>query len=298
MASPDPTREVLLIATVDELTAIGRARRLVGALTTAPVDVAALAAAHGMDVKETDQLDDGEAGNTFIKGGRRIILVNKKDDPFRRRFTVLHELGHHLLELPSKHGATVPANELERFIGRPPEEKICDVFAAECLVPWHLLKPLVSNAAFSVEVVDQLHKLFQASRQCVASSFVRASREPVAYVYAEGGRIQSIVASAALKSLRIFIQGGMLPSTSAAALALASAETIETADLDASDWSSSDVALDFACYEEAIHRGAWGQTLSLLTFERVSRAQGVSRQTEEEDDLLPELTGYPSWSRK
>ena len=283
---------------MDELTAIGRARRLVGTLTTAPVDVAALAAAHGMDVKETDQLDDGEAGNTFSKGGRKIILVNKNDDPFRRRFTVLHELGHHVLELSSKHGASIPSNELERFVGRPPEEKICDVFAAECLVPWHLLKPLVSDAAFSVDTIEQLHKLFQASRQCVASSFVRASREPVAYLYAEQGRIQSVVVSVALKDLRIFIQGGMLPSTSAAALALASAETIEIADLDASDWSSSDAALDFACYEEAIHRGAWGQTLSLLTFERVSRAQGVSGQTEEEDGLLPELTGYPSWPKR
>jgi Zn-dependent peptidase ImmA (M78 family) len=283
---------------VDELTAIGRARRLVEAVQSAPIDVVALAAAHGMEVRESDQLAEGEAGNTFQKAGKTFILVNRSDDPYRRRFTVLHELGHHILELPSKHGEKISSGELERFVGRPPEERICDVFAAECLVPWHLLRPMVSNAPFTVEVLRQLREQFQASWRCVASTFVRSSREPVAYVYAENGRVQNVVASSALKDSRIFIQGGMLPSCSAAALALAHNRSIETAELDASDWSSSDAAEQFVCYEEALHLQSWKQTLSLLTFERVTRTEGASSQFEDEDDLLPELSGYPSWPKR
>lgn len=282
---------------MDELTAIGRAKRLVEHIKTAPVDVAALAEAHGMEIKERD-LDEAEAGNTVCKGGKTYIVVNKNDDPYRRRFTVLHEMGHHILDLPSNHSAMIQSSDLERFPGRPVEERLCDVFAAECLVPRHLIAPIAASSSFSVEVLHELSEKFQASRPCIASSFVRASRDLVAYVYSEDGRIHNVICSAALRDQRIFIQGGALPSTSAAALALAKNSTLETADLDASDWSSSDAADNFGCYEEAFHMPKWGQTLSLLTFEAVGSLPSSNTRWSEEDELLPELTGQLPWPKK
>ncbi|TDR45686.1 uncharacterized protein DUF955 [Tahibacter aquaticus] len=283
---------------MDELTAITRARKLVAGISSAPVDVIALASAHNMEVKESDQLAEGEAGNTFRKGAKTFIVVNKNDDPFRRRFTVLHELAHHVLDLPSNHGATIPASELERFSGRPPEEKLCDVFAAECLVPTHLIRSLAATAPFCVDTVQRLSAHFQASRPCVASSYVRASRELIAYVFAEGGRVQSAIMSAALREQRIFIQGGMVPAASAAARALARDTTLESVELDGSDWSSSDAAMQFACSEEALHMRAWNQTLSLLTFERVGPSQRGAADRDESEDLLPELTGHLPWPKR
>ena len=282
---------------MDELTAIGRAKRLVEHIKSAPVDVAALAEAHGMEIKERD-LDEGEAGNTVCKGGKRYIVVNKNDDPYRRRFTVLHEMGHHILELPSNHSAMIQSSDLERFSGRPLEERICDVFAAECLVPRHLIAPIAATSPFSVEVLHDLSEKFQASRPCIASSFVRSSRDLIAYVYAEGGRIQNVICSAALRDQRIFVQGGTLPSTSAAALALAKNSTLETAELDATDWSLSDTADNFGCYEETFHMTKWGQTLSLLTFEAVRSMTSTNAHYSEEDELLPELTGHLPWPKK
>lgn len=283
---------------MDELRAISRARRLVAKLPSAPVDVVELAAAHGMEVRESDKLGPNEAGNTFSKGGKEFIVVNMNDDPYRRRFTILHELGHHVLGLPSNHGAKVPSDLLERFVGRPVEEKLCDVFAAECLVPWHLLRPLVSDEEFTVEVVQRLSDQFQASRPCVASSFVRASSAQLAYVFSEGGRIQNVVMSASLRAQRIFIQGGMVPSASAAAIALANSTSIESVELDGSDWSSSDAATQFTCYEEALHFPAWKQTLSLLTFEQASAELGAHQGEMEGDELLPELTGQLPWPKR
>lgn len=283
---------------MDELTAIGRARRLVESLLSAPIDVAALVAAHGMEVRESDLLGDGEAGNTFRKGGKTFIVINKNDDPYRRRFTALHELGHHILDLPSNHEARILSNELERFVGRPIEERLCDVFAAECLVPWHLIRPLVADAPFSLDVLHQLSERFQASRPCIASSFVRASKDLVAYVFAEGGRVQNVVTSASLRDARVFVQSGMIPSTSAAALALANGTSSETAELDGSDWSSSDLATHFTCYEEVLHIRTWKQTLSLLTFERIGRSRHDLDSKTEQDELLRELTGQLPWPKR
>lgn len=283
---------------MDELTAIGRARKLVQGVCSAPVDVGALIAAHDMVFKESDRLGHGEAGNTVTKGGTTYIVVNKNDDPFRRRFTALHELAHNLLELPSKHGASVPSNELERFAGRPIEERICDVFAAECLVPTHLVRPLVADSSFSVDLLMDLSGKFEASKQCIASSYVRNSKDLVAYAYAENGRVQHVLHSAALRDAKIFVQLGLLPSSSAAAIALTSGVATHTAELDASDWSSSDAALRYGCFEEALFVESWKQTHSLLTFEKAVITQNTVSAEREEDELLPELTGHLSWRKR
>lgn len=283
---------------MDELVAIGRARKLVQGIEKPPVDVHALIAAHGLIFKESDRLERGEAGNTVTKGGTTYIVVNKNDDPFRRRFTALHELAHNILELPSKHSSGVPANELERFAGRPPEEKICDVFAAECLVPAHLIQPLIANASFSVEVLLDLTRKFQASRQCIASSFVRNSKDLVAYVYAEAGVTQHVISSAALRNAGIFVQGGLLPSSSAASKAMLAATESDIQELDASDWSSSDRAINYGCYEEALFAPAWKQTHSLLTFEPVASNLRNTEASDDTDELLAELTGHLPWPKR
>ena len=283
---------------MDELVAIGRARKLVQSITSPPVDVHGLIAAHGMVFKESDRLQPGEAGNTVTKSGTTYIVVNKNDDPFRRRFTALHELAHNVLGVPSRHAHGVHNDELERFVGRPPEEKICDVFAAECLVPAHLIQPLIANASFSVELLIDLTRKFQASRQCIASSFVRNSKELVAYVYAEDGATQHVISSAALRNAGIFVQGGMLPTSSAASKAMHAATEFDSQELDASDWSSSDIALHYACYEEAMFVPAWKQTHSLLTFESVTSSIRNAETGDDTDELLAELTGHLPWPKR
>lgn len=280
---------------MDELTAIGRARKLIEGCDAAPVDAFAIAASLGFEVKEAD-LPADQAGNTFELGGRKIICTNRNDDPYRQRFTIFHEIGHHVLDLPSQHGSALLAGELERFTGRPPEEKLCDAFAAACLVPLHLIRPLAADMTFSVETVRKLTELFEASHQCIASSFVRASRELLAYVYAEQGRIQRVIPSSALRDAKIYVESGCrVPDGSAAALTLENGSREETAELDGSDWSNSDAANNCACYEEALHMQAWQQTHSFVTFEVVGRPSSNQASSIEDDERLPELTGHLPW---
>lgn len=285
---------------MDEITAVSRARQLLTQLQVSsfPVDVAAIAAAQGFEVREGDKLGNGEAGNTFVKNGRKIILLNKGDHPYRRRFTILHEVAHHVLDLPSVHGAKLGSSELERFKGRPKEEVLCDVFAAECLVPWQLIQPLTDNLDFNVEAIRDLSDRFEASKPCVASRFAQTSRGLLAYVIAEEGVVRNVIPSKALREKGVWINGVQLPHVSAAASAIRNGVATETADLDGSDWSSSDCASRFACYEEAIHLDEWGQTLSLLTFEEVAGSPSGPNSASDEDELLPELTGYLPWPKK
>jgi hypothetical protein len=286
---------------VEELTIISRARQLLADTPwTIPLDVYGLVASRGFEVKESDQLPPGQAGGLVYKPGRKIIVVNANDHPYRRRFTVLHELAHDYLPLPSAHGAVLLADGLERVRGRPKEERLCDVFAAECLVPWQAIQPLAGQRAFNAATISELSDLFEASKQCVASRFAQCSPELAAYVLAEDGIVRNAIPSKALREARVFIRVGVaLPADSAAAQLIRDHAHVAATDCDASDWSDSDAAIDFACTEEALNPGLTGQTISLLSFERVGHAGASAEATgDEEDVLLPELTGYMSWPKK
>jgi Zn-dependent peptidase ImmA (M78 family) len=287
---------------MDENTAISRARQLLARydIKMPAVDALRIAEGEGYVVRESEKMGDDEAGQTFNSAGQCYIVVNKNNHPYRRRFTIFHEIAHHALGLPSVHGSHIPSDELERFRSRPPEEVLCDVFAAACLVPWHLIQPLTEDRDFSASTVMELSDLFEASKLCVASRFASASGVPVAYVVAEDGIIRYCVSSRASRETGIFLRTGVqLPSGSAAARAMRRGSAIEVADMEASDWSHSDAADRFSVHEEAIYQPAWGQSLSLLTFEEDLPPFRTSIARDEDDnELLPELTGELSWRKR
>lgn len=287
---------------MDENIVISRARKLLKdtGINTAPVDVEALALHLGFKVSRVE-LPDGEAGNTFERRGQKHIWVNEKDNVVRQRFTILHEIAHHVLELPSKHGEKVPADELERFTGRHQEEISCDIFAAECLVPWEMIQPLTEEKDFTLEHLAELADHFQASRSCTASRFSQASDGHVAFVVAEDGVVKYSIGSKALRDARVWITKGIpLPQNSAAANAYrAGISGLHEADIEGTDWSTSDDARRFACYEQATYHAPTRQTQSILNFEELD-PRPVSngyQARHDDDDMLEELDGRPGWSK-
>ena len=66
-----------------------------------PVDVADIAEQLGILVKESPLCFHpefaGASGVAFIENGQRHILVNKSDPAVRKRFTLAHELAHHVI---------------------------------------------------------------------------------------------------------------------------------------------------------------------------------------------------------
>ena len=53
----------------------------------------------GMKVNNAKFSDDNVVGMIAKRGENLTLLVNQSDPPYRKRFTIAHELGHHFLHL-------------------------------------------------------------------------------------------------------------------------------------------------------------------------------------------------------
>src|SRR5688572_21203506 len=173
---------------MDEFTTIQRARQLIreAAITTIPVDVARYAALAKARIEIRNNLDDDESGQTFALGGQNIILVNGNHREERQRFTVLHEIGHIVLDLPSQHGGKkLTTTDLVSYRRRPPEEVLCDVFAAECLLPYDFFKKDIDDVDISFDAVRAIAGKYKASVASTGSRLAAHSAEPCAFVLME-----------------------------------------------------------------------------------------------------------------
>jgi Zn-dependent peptidase ImmA (M78 family) len=68
-------------------------------LTTIPINPLVLANREGIQVNNAKFTDDNLVGMIVKRGDDVAILVNQDDPPFRKRFTIAHELGHYFLHL-------------------------------------------------------------------------------------------------------------------------------------------------------------------------------------------------------
>lgn len=121
-----------------ELEVIRKARGFVkeSGVNSVPVNLELYVAAANARIKTSSELGNDESGQTFPLNGKNIITVNANHSEERQRFTVLHEIGHIVLEIPSKHqDGHISTTKLMSYKKRQPEEVLCDVFAAECLLP-------------------------------------------------------------------------------------------------------------------------------------------------------------------
>lgn len=288
---------------MDELTAISRARKLLQAhgATAGRVDIESIARAQGFEIRQAE-LDPGLAGELIERKGRRLIVVNRSDHPYRQRFTIAHEIAHHVLELRSSHGATMPADELERYTRRPLEEILCDVFAAECLVPARSIQSDAAEHPFSVATIAMLSDRYEASKPCIASRFAQAADDLLAYALVEEGVVRHVLPSRRLRELNLWVRSGVkVPRQSAVHLAMIKGTDTEVVDIEGSDWSHSDVAGDFVCHEEALHNPRFQSAIALLTFEEAARTARESQaraQRDDEDEFLTPITGELKWGKK
>lgn len=287
---------------MDPVTIISKARTLLHdmGIDRYPVNVEAIANQQGFQIKISDQLTPKEAGYVVNVAGKQLIVVNGNDRPHRQRFTIMHEVAHEVLDLPSLHGSTLSQSQLESYASRPHEEILCDLFAAECLVPWLLIAPLTEELPYEASTIQQLSDDFQASQSCVASRFSQASRELHIFVLAENGIIRNVIPSIPAREQKFWIDIGIqLPRGSAADSVLRNGNHVASVDCDGAIWSASQAAARFSCYEEAILLGQWGQTLSLLTLEAIDPGDQLPySSTSGEDELLPELTGELPWPKR
>lgn len=113
------------------------AQRLLGQFGRGlPVDVEAIARAHGLTVR-AEPLEKSVSGMLVVKDGGGVIAVNETHHRNRQRFSIAHELGHYVLHRNSTQVFidSVFYRGDEAADGTHAQEIQANAFAAELLMP-------------------------------------------------------------------------------------------------------------------------------------------------------------------
>lgn len=282
---------------MDEADVQHRARAFVSGVDTTNICVDLSPYVNAINGKlVTEKLNAGESGYTLTKpNGKHIITVNSLETEERQRFTICHELAHIVLGLPSKH-EEVPSWS---YAKRDPNEVMCDLFAAELLMPHKMWREKVPQEEPSIEVIEYLAAEFRASFPAAASRFASLAEIPCAFVTMEKGLVRYAARSTLLRQVNAWISPrSPIPSGSVAhrlreeGLSLYATEEVAQ-DIWFENWEKG---LDM--WELARHYSKFDTSISLLWFsEEDLPAVEISRfGTKIQDDGgLPELTGDLPW---
>jgi Zn-dependent peptidase ImmA (M78 family) len=108
-------------------------------IATLPIDLQEICKAFNLECLERE-LDDELSGMSFIRGGKNFVVVNASHHQNRKRFTMAHEIAHHILHADylSKNvhvdKAVLRRDELSSE-GVYSKEIEANSFAAELLMP-------------------------------------------------------------------------------------------------------------------------------------------------------------------
>lgn len=290
---------------MQELSVITKAREFinVSGIDTIPVDIEQYASAANAKIEVRDDLVDEESGQSFPFGSSNIIIVNGNHREERQRFTVLHEIAHIVLKLPSNHNVTaLSTSHLMSYRSRPKEEILCDVFAAECLLPYEFFKKDVDGVEVSFSEVKKLAKQYKASITSTGSRFALNCDFPCAFVLMEQSKIRYVSMSKFLRELNGWIEFGVpIPKGSVAErLLIGDTNTQDYDEIPTDIWFNNRVDNFQFLAEEAILFQEWNQCLSLIWFEDDFRVTSRCNNKYIEDDelLLEELDGILPWPSK
>lgn len=122
--------------------------------------------------------EDKYAGYLFrdAPGGIAVIGVNSKHSDTRQRFTIAHEIGHLVLHTPTL-GEPVHFDEifmrrdLRSAAGTDPKEIEANLFAAELLMPAHMiaddLKTIAAEHCSEEKLIEWMADDYQVSAQAM-----------------------------------------------------------------------------------------------------------------------------------
>lgn len=137
-------------------------------LNRLPIKPVQIAAAYGIICKTSDEISLNHASGEirYVKD-KLCIFTDESHTAERRRFTIMHELGHYLLG----HLGDAPLSRSESDC-KPEEEQAADRFAADMLMPACVLWGL------DVHTPEEIARLCNVSMQAAE---IRAKRMKVLY---------------------------------------------------------------------------------------------------------------------
>jgi len=288
---------------VDEFSAILKARELVtkAQIDSAPVDIERylrLPTVNGV-LRADHDLPDDQAGSTTVISGRNCIFVNGRHSPQRQRFTVLHEIGHIVLKLPSSHSGGLKTKELFSYQSKPPAEIVCDVFAAELLLPEPLFRRDVNEEEIGFGAIEKLASIskYDASLTSTGSRFAVLNDEPCAFVLAESVVVRYVSYSLAMRNLKCWIPTKLcIPEGTLTARALTGSKEQGPIEIEAYRWFENEKKEGRNLLEDVRILEQWNQSLTLLWFEDTGDEETF--EGSDEKPRLAELDGNLPWPSK
>jgi Zn-dependent peptidase ImmA (M78 family) len=250
--------------------------------------------ANNIVIRFDDTLAADEAGHTVPVGSKQCIIINANDRAERQRFTACHEVAHLVLGLATEHG-----DREGPFPGRSPNEILCDVFAAELLLPSHLARPIVEDSDLELASVECLARTFGASLSAAGSRFAALCDRPCAFVLIQNGMVRYASRSQSLQAKGAFVRPRQTVPAQSMAARLLRNETVDgpievNADEWFDDWRGGGVVL-----EEARLAARWNHALSLVWFDDDDgTADGDVGDDGEGESLLRPLDGVLQWPGK
>ena len=269
-------------------------------IDTVPVPIEKYLQVVQADMEVRYDLEPDEAGQCFEIGSKRIIWTNGTHSVERQRFTVLHEIAHLYLNLPSKHGRTLSVNELLRYSSRPHEEILCDVFASECLFPRRLFTADVGKHACGMQSVQVIAEAYGASLTATGSRFAAYSRETCAWILADDRRVRYVSCSPSLRETGFWLPIGIeVPKRTALGKLIAGAGDGKQEVVPLFAWTNNECKGISEFCEEAILVPSLSQGMALIWADEMGERDRPSASTRAADnELLPELDGQLQFSKR
>ena len=142
------------------------------------VDVEAVAEALGLPVYYDDLGDPSVSGLLVSDGEDTAIFIKHDDASVRKRFSIAHEIGHHVLghqfedgQVHVDRGHIITPRDSRSSTGEDPREVEANQFAAALLMPQSLIRAravaLSKGSALRDDHVVQLAKEFEVSQQAM-----------------------------------------------------------------------------------------------------------------------------------
>ena len=288
---------------MNEFPTILKARRFLREVgkVSVPIDINHLAEAANARIRVVFDLADDESGQTTSIRGKHLIIVNGNHSEERQRFTVLHEIAHIVLRLPSQHGGQLLTEDvLMSYRRRPEEEMLCDVFAAECLLPYEPFRKQVGDSDISLDAIKYLAAEYKASLTTTGSRFAVHASEPCAFALSENGRIRYVSRSKYLRELKGWIDFNIpVPQESVAHSLIHNPSAGENyKELDTDVWFNGGINNRPFVAEEAMLLREWNQCLSLIWFDDSLKPAHEQWDEDQSEPLLMELDGTLPWPSK
>jgi Zn-dependent peptidase ImmA (M78 family) len=183
-----------------------------------PFDLELLASLCGFRVEYTPL---GARQDGWIDSWRRRILINAEMHELRQRFTLAHEIAHTLLPDFGLGTSSVDVDGDYEWAEQSPPEQLCQVAAAELLMPADAFREACGDAAATVDGVRSVAERFQASIPAAARQWIVLSPRSAALIIAKPARTRGnrpavlrVIASVRGGGKPLFLKNATVPADS------------------------------------------------------------------------------------